>query len=324
MKHVKWGLIGCGDIAKRRVAPAIVDLEQNELMAISRQNKKRLGEFAEEFMVPKIHNKWQELVKDPDINAVYVATPVYLHAPMTLAAAEAGKHILCEKPMALTVNECEKMIQACRTNRVQLGIAYYRHYYPVLERVKDILKSGEIGEIIYVTMTIFSYFNPEPDAPRAWLNVKAKAGGGPLYDIGSHRAEVFHHLFGLPASVHGITSTQAFKRDVEDTATAIYQYKKGFHVILNVTHAAKEKQDTLDIYGSEGSVHIPDLNLGNLHFWSPHEKREESHPPHTNLHQPLIEAFSTALIEKRPFAVNGEVGRDVNLMLEEVYKSSDG
>lgn len=323
MKKIKWGLIGCGDIARRRVAPAIQALEHCELYAISRKNKNLLKEFADEFLVLNIYENWEQLVVDPEIDAVYVATPVYLHAPVTLAAAKAGKHVLCEKPMAMTVEECEQMIRACQKNKVQLGIAYYRHYYPVIQKIKDLLDSQVIGDVIYVTVNIFSYFNPEPNAPRAWLNVKAKAGGGPLYDIGSHRAEVFHHLFGCPKSVKGITTTQAFQRDVEDTATAIYSYEKGFHVVLNVTHAAREEQDALDIYGSEGSIHVPNLNKGNLILWSPEEKKEELYPPHSNLHQPLIEAFVKALIDKRPFAVHGEVGRDVNWMLEAVYKSRD-
>lgn len=321
MNTVKWGLIGCGDIAKRRVAPAIQDLENNELAAISRQNPDLLKEFANVFMVPKMYEKWQDLIADPEIDAIYVATPVYLHAPITIAAANAGKHVLCEKPMAMNVSECEAMINACQKNNVQLGVAYYRHYYPVVQKIKDLLDSEVIGNIVYVTVNIFSYFNPEPDAPRAWLNVKSKAGGGPLYDIGSHRAEVFHHLFGCPQYVQGITTTQAFKRDVEDTATALYHYEKGFHVVMHVTHAARESQDTLDVFGTEGSIHIPNLNQGNLILWTPEEKKEELYPPHLNLHQPLIEAYAKSLLQKHPFAVDGKVGRNVNWMLEEVYRS---
>ena len=318
MKNIKWGLIGCGDIAQKRVAPALRDLKNCRLVAVSRKQSDLAEEFAHEFGASRWYTDWQDLVQDPEIDAVYIATPVYLHKEMTILAAEYGKHVLCEKPMAINVRECKEMIRACKQNNVQLGIAYYRHFYPVMNRIKEILKSEEIGKPVYVTINVFSFFDKKPDEPRGWLNVKKYAGAGPLFDIGSHRAEVFHHLFGNVQTVKGMISTQRFERDVEDTATAIYQYENGMQAVLHVTHTAFEEQDTLDIFCTEGSLHVSVLNKGDLRIISGSGERTEQHPPHANLHLPLIDHFTQSILENHPFAVSGETGLEVNLMLEPV------
>src|SRR5947209_7586607 len=126
MKKLRWGLIGCGDIARKRAAPALVDLPACELVAVSRANFDKAESFAREFGAKRWYKDWQELVADEEVDAVYIATPVYLHAEQTVASAEAGKHVLCEKPMAMSTLECDLMIAACEANHVRLGVAYYR------------------------------------------------------------------------------------------------------------------------------------------------------------------------------------------------------
>src|SRR5216117_940777 len=142
MTRLRWGLIGCGDIARKRVAPALRDSPACELVAVNRAQSALAESFARTFGARRWYADWHELLVDADIDAVYIATPVHLHAPQTLAAAEAGKHVLCEKPMAMDAVECDRMIAACRANRVKLGVAYYRHFYPVIERAKEIIQLG--------------------------------------------------------------------------------------------------------------------------------------------------------------------------------------
>ena len=136
MNKLKWGLIGCGDISQNRVAPALRDLENCNLVAVNRKNVALAESFAKQFGAKKWYKEWQDLIADDEIEAVYIATPVNLHMEQTIAAAEAGKHVLCEKPMALNTKQCKKMIHACKTNDVKLGVAYYRHFYPVINRIK--------------------------------------------------------------------------------------------------------------------------------------------------------------------------------------------
>src|SRR5436190_15765569 len=152
---VRWGLIGAGDIVRKRVAPALIDSPSCDIVAVSRGRPELAAAFAADVGARRWYPRWEELVVDPDVECVYVATPVSLHAAQTIAAAEAGKHVLCEKPMAMDARECDRMIAACRARGVRLGVAYYRHFYPVLARIKEILASGEIGSPVFAQMNAF-------------------------------------------------------------------------------------------------------------------------------------------------------------------------
>lgn len=322
MKQLRWGLIGCGDIARKRIAPALRDSASCELLAVSRAQSELAEAFAREFGARKWYPDWKELLLDEEIDAVYIATPVHLHAPQTIAAAEAGKHVLCEKPMAMDVAECDQMIAACRANRVKLGVAYYRHFYPVVERIKSILAAGEIGTAVLVQINAFEWFNPEVDDPRSWLLKKELSGGGPMFDFGCHRIEVLTNIFGRITAVRALTKSTLFAREVEDTATALFQFEKGVCGVLSVSHATFEPRDSVNIFGSLGSIRVSILNEGKIRVVGKLGERYESRPPAANFHAPLIENFVAAVTSIHEPAVNGEVGRTVAMIEEEIYRQA--
>ncbi|HYE75130.1 MAG TPA: Gfo/Idh/MocA family oxidoreductase, partial [Blastocatellia bacterium] len=323
MQRLRWGLIGCGDISRKRVAPALKALDNCELLAVSRARTELAEEFAREFGAERWYSVWRELLNDREIDAVYIATPVYQHAEQTIAAAEAGKHVLCEKPMAKNVAECDRMIDACRANNVRLGIAYYRHFYPVIARIKELIAAGEIGQVVLAQINAFERFNPTPDNPRYWLVKKELSGGGPMMDFGCHRIEVLMNILGPIEKVHGFTAKILFEREVEDTSTALFRFASGSRGMLTVTHAAIESQDTLDIFGSHGSLHVQSLNQGSLRIKSASGEREESLPPHPNFHLPQIEEFTQAVLNHREPKVNGSIGREVALIEEAIYSGPE-
>ncbi len=320
MKEIKWGLIGCGDISQKRVAPGIRDAEKSKLISVNRSDFSKAMSFAKEFGADKWMENWKDLVTDTDINAVYIATPVFLHAEQTIAAAEAGKHVLCEKSMAMNTTEADRMIDACKANNVKLGIAYYRNLYPAVKKIKEIIASGEIGKIVYVQSNNFENFNRQPGEPRYWLLEKEKSGGGPMMDMGCHRIEVFTNIAGAVNQVKSFNDNIVFKREVEDSSIAHFKFKNGATGLLTSSHAAKEAKDTLDIYGSEGSIHVPVLNEGTITVISSNGTRTEKHPNPPNVHQPLIEDFITAVLTDREPAVTGEMGREVTRLLDKVYR----
>lgn len=321
MTKLKWGLIGAGDIARKRIVPALQDLENCELISISRSQADLAESFAQEFGIPKWFADWRELLEDKEIDAVYIATPVFLHKEQTIFAAQNGKHILCEKPMAMNVAECEEMIEVCQANKVKLGIAYYRHFYPVIERVKQLIESDEIGKPVLAQINAFEYLEMAEDDPRYWFLQKEKSGGGPMMDFGCHRLEVLNNLFGKVTNLKSIVINKNFNREVEDTATAIMEFEKGTCANLTVTHAAFEPQDTLDIFGKAGSIHIPVLNKGELRIRTKDGERIELCPPHTNIHQPLIADFTEAVLENKTPKVNGEIGKYIAELEERIYQS---
>lgn len=321
---LRWGLIGCGDISRKRVAPALRDLEECDFVAVSRERDELAEAFATEFGARKWYARWQDLVADDEIEAVYIATPVHLHAEQTIAAARAGKHVLCEKPMALSPAGCERMISACEANYVLLGIAYYRHFYPVIQRVKAILASGEIGDPVIVQMNAFSHFDPGPGHARSWLLEKRKSGGGPMRDFGCHRIEVMMNLMGPIGHTASHLTKTALQREVEDTAVAAFEFERGGMGVLTVTHAAWEPQDTLDVFGTEGSVHVSNLNEGLLRVRTARDERAETHPVPSNLHAPLIADFVEAVAAGRQPTVDGAVGKEVDVILDTIYRQGEG
>lgn len=317
---LKWGLIGCGDISRKRVAPALRDLPNCDFVAVSRAHFELAESFAKEFGAHKSYQHWQDLIADQEIDAVYLATPVHLHAEQTIAAAAAGKHVLCEKPMALNVAECDRMIAACRDNKVKLGIAYYRHFYPAVTRIKEIIAAGEIGQPVIAQINVFEWFDPEPTNPRRWLIDKAQSGGGPMLDFGCHRIEVLLNIFGPITRTTAILNTVILDRQVEDAGVAVFQFERGPCGTLTVAHAAKEAQDTLDIFGSQGSIHVASLNEGNVRVKASDGERVEALPPAPNFHQPLIDDFATAVLNQAEPRVSGDLGREVNRIEAEIYR----
>jgi predicted dehydrogenase len=316
---IRWGLIGAGDVVRKRVAAALRDCSGCTIVAVSRGRAELAAAFAREIGAARAHADWRELVTDPDVDAVYVATHVHLHAPQTIAAAEAGKHVLCEKPMAMDTAECDRMIAACRANSVTLGIAYYRHFYPLVTRVKQIVDAGEIGTPVVAQIADFEPFDARPGEPRAWLLDPAQAGGGPMADIGCHRLEVLLHLLGPVHRVTSAVSTVAFTRKVEDTAAALLQFERGATATLAVTHATADRQDTLDLFGTRGSIRIASLNGGRMIVSIGGADRVESHPAAANVHLPLVEDFVDAVRTGRAPAVDGHVGRAVASIQDAIY-----
>jgi predicted dehydrogenase len=322
MGTLKWGIIGSGDIVRKRVAPAIRDLPGSEAIAVSRAQADLLEPFAREFGIPRWYADWRDLLRDDQVEAVYVATPVYLHAEQTIAAAEAGKHVLCEKPMGMDVAECDRMIEACRTSGVRLGIAYYRRFYPVVEAVRSILASGEIGTPVIAQINAFERFDPPPDHPRHWLVQRDKSGGGPMFDFGCHRIELLMNILGEISETKGMLARVALDRIVEDTAVALLRMQQGALGSITVTHAAFHAADTLDIYGTDGSIRIPSLNEGSKMVRSGSGERTERHPGPPNSHLPLIADFERAVAEHREPAASAAIGRAVNVVEAAIYSEA--
>ena len=319
---MKWGLIGAGDIVRKRVGEALRDGRGSALVAVSRAKTDLVEPFAREVGARRWHADWRNLIADPEVDAVYVATPVHLHAQQTIAAAEAGKHVLCEKPMAMNAAECDRMIAACRDRGVRLGIAYYRRFYPAVARTRAIVTSGEIGQPVFAQMNAFEYFDPAGDHPRRWLLDPGASGGGPMMDFGCHRLEVLLHLLGSAQRTVSITARVAFERDVEDTAAALIQFDGGPLGVVAVTHASRERQDTLQLFGTRGSVQIDELNAGRIRVRVGDRERVEAHPPAANVHQPLVDDFVDAVLTGREPAVTGAMGRAVADIEDQIYAAA--
>ena len=147
---IRWGLVGTGAIANKRVGPALVSAQNSKLVAVCDVLEEALQEFAGRFDVPHVFTSFDELLTSPEIDAVYLATPIFLHAPQALQALRAGKHVLVEKPMALTVAEGEEMVRVARETGKTLATAYYRRFFPKVQRAQELIADGTLGKVVMV------------------------------------------------------------------------------------------------------------------------------------------------------------------------------
>src|SRR6201997_1282638 len=206
-----WIVIGIGDITKRRVIPAIQAEPRSHLYGVVTRDPAKAAPYS-----TRAFTTLDEAVADPEVHAVYVGTPVFLHAPQTIQSLRAGKHVLCEKPMARSEAEAKQMVQAAEASGKIFGAAYYRRCYPKLQRAKQLIEQGRIGKPVFAELTNHMWFDGTGD--RGWLFDPAKSGGGPLFDIASHRIDVLNFLFGPPRRVSGQLSNLVHDYAVEDNA----------------------------------------------------------------------------------------------------------
>jgi len=233
---LNWIVIGIGDITTRRVIPAIEAEARSRLYGVvTRDPAKAAG------LDTQVWTTLDEALADPAAQVVYVATPVFLHAPQTILCLTAGKHVLCEKPMAMNEAEARTMLRAAEESGKLLGVAYYRRAYPKVQRARQLLEASTIGKPVLAELTCHGWFDGQGN--RSWLVDPAKAGGGPLHDIASHRIDVLNYLFGRPVRATGYLSNVVHKYPVEDNATIMIDYERGLRGIVDVRWHSKVSRD---------------------------------------------------------------------------------
>lgn len=297
MSAINWVVAGIGDIARKRVVPAIFAEPRSALYGLVTRDPAK----AEAWPGAKIWSSVEAAIEDPTVDAVYIALPVSMHARATIAALRAGKHVLCEKPMALNDAESQRMVAAAESSGRLFGVAYYRRLYPKLIRAKKLIAEGAIGQPVLVEANCHSWL---PEAERAWLLDPAMAGGGPLYDTACHRIDAMNFLFGQPERVAGILSNAVHSLPVEDSATITIRYAGGVHGIVDVRWNSRIARDQFRIIGTEGELDLhrlngPELGVNDQRL----DGKVEMLPPHANLHYPLILNFVGAILSDSPAAV---------------------
>ena len=322
MSVIRWGLIGSGEIARKAVAPAFHELDTCTLACVAARQPEKAETFAAAFGARRWYSRWEDMIRDAEIDAVYIATPHYLHAEQAIAAAEAGKHVLCEKPMALTGDECRAMIGACARAGVRLGVAYYRRFYPLLGRVKTLLADGAIGTASLCQINSFTWYDLKPGDPQYWLFQPDRSGGGPLMIGGCHRIEMLLNLFGPISETVSVKANVHAQREIEDTATAVFRHAAGPLSVLCMSHSIRESNDTLHIFGSAGSVHVAALNRGELVLTRGGQTVTESHPASPNTHLPLIRSFCDSVLKGQEPVSSGSLGLEVQLVEDAIYGAS--
>lgn len=321
MSTIRWAVIGAGDVVERRVAKALQTAEGSTLLAAVRRDEAKLQAFAEKFGVPRAYKDAADVWNDPDIDAVYVATPVMMHAEHTMEAARHGKHVLCEKPMALNAAEAEGMIAVCREHGVKLGIAYYRRFYPKIQKMKQLIDSGAIGKPVYARAQ-FSGKTNHAGTDRAWLLRPEVSGGGPLMDVGTHVIDLLCYCLGEPRQVSAMTGNVLQELDVEDTASVLIQFASGCHASIHASFSTAAGNQ-LELFGTEGKLTMRTVEDAEL-VWTngAGEVQLFDLPKHENMNVPMIERFIEYIRGGQSFPSEGEQGIFASRIADAAYRSA--
>ena len=291
---VRWLVIGIGDITSKRVIPAIQAEPRSLLYGVVTRDPRK----AQAYPGAEAFTSLSDALKDCSIDAVYVASPVAMHAPETIAALNAGRHVLCEKPVGMNHAQAKTMVAAAEANGKLLGIAFYRRLYPKLIRAKQLIEAGAIGKPVVAEAWVHTWLEAED---HGWRRDPELAGGGPLFDTASHRIDAFNFLFGKPRAARALTSNVVHEMGVEDSATVLIDYESGPRAIIDVRWNSRIVRDEFRIIGTEGELNLTPLNSPELRYGN----IVETLPTHANVHYPLIENFVHAVLDGTPLACPG-------------------
>ena len=312
---VKWLVIGIGDITRKRVLPAIQAEPRSELYGLLTRDPSKAIPYAG----VRVFTTLEDALRDPAIDAVYVASPVALHALQTIASLHAGKHVLGEKPSAINYAEAQSMSVAAHASGRLWGVAYYRRLYPKLLRTRHLLAHGAIGQPVLAEANCHSWL---PIQERSWLWDPALAGGGPLYDIASHRIDAFNFLFGRPTRATGLLSNAVHQLAVEDSGTVLVDYAGGIRGIVDVRWNSHIERDQFRVIGTDGEIDLSPLNGPSLRCTGRDESFEEALPAPANLHFPAVENFVSAALDGAPLMCPGEEAILTDWVTEEVMRQA--
>lgn len=293
MKLINWGFIGCGEVTELKSGPAFNEVTGSKVVAVMSRTERRARSYAERHHVPKYYTDAQKLIDDPDVNAIYVATPPSSHATYAIMAMKAGKPVYVEKPLAASYDECVRINRVSEETGVPCFVAYYRRYLPYFQRVKEIVQGGVIGNIVNVQIR-FSVpprdldYTSEETLP--WRLQPAIAGGGYFYDLAPHQLDLLQDIFGVITEADGICANCGHLYKAEDSVSACFRFESGVPGSGSwcfVGHQSAQ-EDCIEMIGEQGTLSFSVYNYDPIRLVTSEGSTEivVPNPPYVQL--PII------------------------------------
>ncbi|MFZ0389750.1 MAG: Gfo/Idh/MocA family oxidoreductase [Calditrichia bacterium] len=324
MQEIRWGIIGCGNVTEVKSGPALNLIQNSRLVAVMRRNGELAEDYANRHGVPRWYDDAAELIADEEVNAIYIATPPDSHAVYTKMAAEAGKPVYVEKPMARNFRECRRMIEVCRRAGVPLFVAYYRRRLPLFLKVEELVRSGAVGEVLQVTVSLFQspYTDDFNKADLPWRVQPEISGGGYFVDLASHQLDYLDYLLGPVSSAKGFALNRAGLYPAEDNVSAGFEFESGVVGSGQWSFSVAEhlRRDRIEIIGSEGSLTFPCFAKGQLKLKTVNgvEKFDLPKPRHVQL--PLLETVVAELLGQGKCPSTGESAARTNRVMDMILQ----
>lgn len=304
MKEIRWGIIGCGDVTERKSGPGFQKAAGSKLVAVMRRDGALAADYARRHGVPKWYDDADALIGDPEVDAVYIATPPATHVEYVKRVADAGKPVYCEKPMGVSYSESRAAVEYCAARAVPFFVAYYRRAMEKYRKVAEILREGAIGRVrqVHFSMTA-KPVGPDANGLLPWRVRPDVSGGGLILDVGSHGLDLLDFYFGPIGEVKAFASNQAGLYEVEDTVSGAWLFESGIHGTGAWCFAADKDEDRITVYGTKGRLSFSVLEAaGPVEISGENGNKTLSFPPPAHVQQPLIQAVVNELLgqEKSP------------------------
>jgi predicted dehydrogenase len=259
MKQINWGIIGCGNVTELKSGPAFNKVDHSSLVAVMRRDATKAEDYAMRHNVPRWYSDADQLINDPEVNAVYVATPPNSHAEYAIRVMRAGKPVYVEKPMAMNETECREMIKVSKETGQPLFVAYYRRALPYFAKIKALIDAKVIGDVRLVNLKLHNPLKPEevhPEQQFGWRVDPRISGGGHFHDLASHQLDYLLYLLGPVKKVKGVSVNQAGYYKADDLTTALIEFESGvvFTGSWCFTVPENQKTDQVEIIGSKGKL----------------------------------------------------------------------
>lgn len=321
-RKVRWALVGAGDLARKRLAAAIRSQPCSILHSlVSREPQARASELS--VLAPEaVHARFEEMLEDEAVDAVYLATPVFLHAPQAIAAMEAGKDVLVEKPMALDLRQAREMCQAARARGRRLAVAYYRRFWPRFQLVKEMVDRGELGRPVLIRMALHSWYPGRGGEAGDWRIDPSKSGGGVLGDVGCHRLDLAAWWLGLPQKLVSQVLNRTHPYPAEDSVTALLEWNGGPAGTLSFQWNSRTWTDEIHLVGTEAKLTLHPCDGETVTVTVGREVEQCPVPKPENAHAPLVDDFARSIVEDRPPRFTGEDGLQATRIMDAIFRSA--
>lgn len=255
-KIINWGIIGCGDVTEVKSGPAFNKVPNSKLVAVMRRNAEKAKDYAQRHGVPKWYSDAEQLINDPEVNAIYVATPPLNHEEYAIKAMKAGKPVYVEKPMALNADAAERIAKAANETGVKTCIAHYRRQQPLFLKVKELLQQKAIGDVRFIDLKMLQPHesNIITKTETNWRIDPSVSGGGLFYDLAPHQLDLMFYFFGDAKKISGMALNASGFYNADDITCGQILFEN--NVVFNGAwcFTVAEKKDLCEIIGSEGKI----------------------------------------------------------------------
>lgn len=321
MKKISWGIIGCGDVTELKSGPAFNKVKSSELVAVMRRDVAKAKDYAERHQVPKWYSDAAKLIDDPDINAVYIATPPSSHEEYTIAALRAGKPVYVEKPMATNASSAIAMMNAAIETKQKLTIAHYRREQPLFKKVKQLIADNIIGETRFARLSLYQpplSSNDLQIEKIAWRIDPNLSGGGLFHDLAPHQIDMMCFFFGMPDQVCGVSGNQAGLYKADDIVSGSILFKNGvqFSGVWCFNVSLKDEKDECEIFGEKGTISFSFFEHKPIKLVINGETKFFYFDPLQHVQQPMIESVVNYFMNEGTNPCSGEEGVEVMKVID--------